>query len=104
MMRLRFASLLKARRRRLQEYKAAAEDQHRKNSKPGLMTGLFNSLDGPSEGEASEHSPGSGSLSLQAPRPSQEVTCLVLLRQHGEISHTACGTHSSRWSCQLQRY
>lgn len=52
----------------LQEFQAAKEQSS--HSKPGLMTGMFQTLDGPVEGEGYD----STSLTLPAPWASQEVS------------------------------
>ena len=62
----------------MQEYHAAADEQ-RRNSKPGLMTGLFNTLDEPTDTDPNVEQLQNLSLSLPAPAPSQEVASSQLL-------------------------
>ena len=62
----------------VQEYHAAADEQ-RRNSKPGLMTGLFNTLDEPTDTDPNVEQLQNLSLSLPAPAPSQEVAFSQLL-------------------------
>ena len=62
----------------MQEYHAAADEQ-RRNSKPGLMTGLFNTLDEPTDTDPNVEQLQNLSLSLPAPAPSQEVGSSQLL-------------------------